>query len=228
MEEVKEIEGGPVLQEKKTISARRKWLKRALIGLFALLTLLFSGLVLAVTVYEDEIVKYALQTVQENLKTKSSIRETDLTLWKNFPSVSIRFKDIYVEEDSKARDTLFFAKELYLSFDIIDLFSGKYNIEEIEAKDGSFNMRINRKGHVNWDVWKTDTSSTPNEKFKINLEDIVGENISYLYEDEQEKTFVDLKLKELQASGKFTEKQFLLDIETSARMNVLYAGETEI
>jgi uncharacterized protein involved in outer membrane biogenesis len=228
MEEVKEIEGGPVLQDKKPISARRKWLKRSLIGLFALLTLLFSGLVLAVTVYEDEIVKYALQTVQENLKTKSSIRETDLTLWKNFPSVSIRFKDIYVEEDSKARDTLFFAKELYLSFDIIDLFSGKYNIEEIEAKDGTFNMRVNRKGHVNWDVWKTDTSSTPNEKFKINLEDIVGENISYLYEDEQEKTFVDLKLKELQASGKFTEKQFLLDIETSARMNVLYAGETEM
>jgi hypothetical protein len=228
MEEVKEIEGGPVLQEKKPISARRKWLKRILIGLFALITLLFSGLVIAVTVYEDEIVTYALQTVQGNLKTKSSIREADLTLWNNFPSVSIRFKDVYVEEDSKAHDTLLFAKELYLSFDIIDLFSGKYNIDEIEAKDGTFNMRIDRKGQANWDVWKADTSSTPNEKFKIHLEDIVGENISYLYEDEQEKTFVDVKLKKLQASGKFTEKQFLLDIETSAHMNVLYAGETEM
>ena len=228
MEEVKELEGGPVLQEKKPISARRKWLKRILIGLFALVTLLFSGLVIAVTVYEDEIVKFALQSVQENLKTKSSIREADLTLWNNFPSVSIRFKDIYVEEDSKAHDTLLFAKELYLSFDIVDLFSGKYNIDEIEAKDGSFNMRVDRKGLVNWDVWKPDTSSTPNEKFRIHLEDIVGENISYLYEDEQEKTFIDVKLNELQASGKFTEKQFVLDIETKAFMNVLYAGETEM
>ncbi len=131
MEEVKEIEGDPVLQEKKPISARRKWLKRGLIGLFTLVTLLFSGLVIAVTVYEDEIVKFALQSVQGNLKTKSSIREADLTLWNNFPSVSIRFKDIYVEENSKARDTLLFAKELYLSFDIVDLFSGKYNIDEI-------------------------------------------------------------------------------------------------
>jgi hypothetical protein len=120
MEEVKELEGGPVLQEKKPISARRKWLKRILIGLFSLVALLFSGLVIAVTVYEDEIVKFALKSVQENLKTKSSIREADLTLWNNFPSVSIRFKDIYVEEDSKAHDTLLFAKELYLSFDIID------------------------------------------------------------------------------------------------------------
>jgi AsmA protein len=205
MEEEKELEGGPVLQGKKPISARRKWLKRILIGLFALLTLLFSGLVLAVTVYEDEIVTYALQAVQGNLKTKSSIRDADLTLWNNFPSVSIRFKDIYVEEDSKTHDTLLFAKELYLSFDILDLFSGKYNIDEIEAKDGSFNMRVDRKGHMNWDVWKADTSSTSNEKFKIDLEDIVGENISYLYEDEQEKTFVDVKLKKLQASGKFTE-----------------------
>ena len=228
MEEVKELEGGPVLQEKKPISARRKWLKRILIGLFALVTLLFSGLVIAVTVYEDEIVKFALQSVQENLKTKSSIREADLTLWNNFPSVSIRFKDIYVEEDSKAHDTLLFAKELYLSFDIVDLFSGKYNIDEIEAKDGSFNMRVDRKGLVNWDVWKPDTSSTPNEKFRIHLEDIVGENISYLYEDEQEKTFIDVKLNELQASGKFTEKQFVLDIKTKAFMNVLYAGETEM
>ena len=145
MEEVKELEGGPVLQEKKPISARRKWLKRILIGLFSLVALLFSGLVIAVTVYEDEIVKFALKSVQENLKTKSSIREADLTLWNNFPSVSIRFKDIYVEEDSKAHDTLLFAKELYLSFDILDLFSGKYNIHEIEAKDGSFNMRVDRK-----------------------------------------------------------------------------------
>ncbi len=228
MEEVKEIEGDPVLQEKKPISARRKRLKRGLIGLFTLVTLLFSGLVIAVTVYEDEIVKFALQSVQGNLKTKSSIREADLTLWNNFPSVSIRFKDIYVEENSKARDTLLFAKELYLSFDIVDLFSGKYNIDEIEAKDGSLNMRVDRKGLMNWGVWKADTSSTPNEKFKINLEDIVGENISYLYEDEQEKTFVDVKLKELQASGNFTEKQFLLEIETSAHINVLYTGETEM
>ena len=102
MEEVKETEGGPVLQEKKQISTRRKWLKRILIGMFSLVVLLFSGLVIAVTVYEDEIVTYALQTVQGNLKTKSSIREADLTLWNNFPSVSIRFKDIYVEENSKA------------------------------------------------------------------------------------------------------------------------------
>ena len=228
MEEVKEIEGGPVLQEKKTISAQRKWLKRILIGLFALVTLLFSGLILAVTVYEDEIVTFALKAVQQNLKTKSNIREADLTLWNNFPSVSIRFKDIYVEEDSKAHDTLLFAKELYLSFDIIDLFSGKYNIDEIEAREGSLNMRVNSKGHMNWEVWKPDTSSAPNEKFKINLKDIVGENISFLYEDEQEKTFVDVKLIELKAAGNFNEKQFLLDIETSARMNVLYAGETEM
>jgi hypothetical protein len=228
MEEVKELEGGPVLQEKKQPSKRAKWIKRIVLGLVALIALLFSGLVIAVTVYEDEIVTYALQTVQGNLKTKSSIREADLTLWNNFPSVSIRFKDVYVEENSKAHDTLLFAKELYLSFDIVDLFSGKYNIDEIEAKDGSFNMRVDRKGLVNWDVWKPDTSSTPNEKFKIHLEDIVGENISYLYEDEQEKTFIDVKLNELQASGKFTEKQFLLDIETQAFMNVLYAGETEM
>lgn len=228
MEEVKELEGGPVLQEKKQPSKRAKWIKRIFVGLLALVALLFSGLVIAVTVYEDEIVTYALQTVQGNLKTKSSIREADLTLWNNFPSVSIRFKDVYVEENSKAHDTLLFAKELYLSFDIVDLFSGKYNIDEIEAKDGSFNMRVDRKGLVNWDVWKPDTSSTPNEKFKIHLEDIVGENISYLYEDEQEKTFIDVKLNELQASGKFTEKQFLLDIETQAFMNVLYAGETEM
>jgi len=228
MEEVKEIEGGPVLQEKKPISARRKWVKRIFIGLFALITLLFSAIVLAVTVYEDEIVTYALQTVQQNLKTKSSIREADLTLWNNFPSVSIRFKDVYVEENSQASDTLLFAKELYLSFDIIDLFSGRYNIDEIEAKEGSLNMRVNSKGQMNWDVWKPDTSSTTNEKFKINLESIVGENISYLYEDEQEKTFVDVKLKELKAAGNFNEKQFLLDIETSAHMNVLYAGETEM
>lgn len=228
MEEVKELEGGPVLQEKKQPSKRAKWIKRIFLGLLALLALLFSGLVIAVTVYEDEIVTYALQTVQGNLKTKSSIREADLTLWSNFPSVSIRFKDVYVEENSQAHDTLLFAKELYLSFDIVDLFSGKYNIDEIEAKDGYFNMRVDRKGLGNWDVWKPDTSSTPNEKFKIHLEDIVGENISYLYEDEQEKTFIDVKLNELQASGKFTEKQFLLDIETKAFMNVLYAGETEM
>jgi hypothetical protein len=113
MEEVKELEGGPVLQEKKQPSKRAKWIKRIFLGLLALVTLLFSGLVIAVTVYEDEIVTYALQTVQGNLKTKSSIREADLTLWNNFPSVSIRFKDVYVEEEERIyQNDLIYLKEL--------------------------------------------------------------------------------------------------------------------
>jgi uncharacterized protein involved in outer membrane biogenesis len=228
MEEIIENKEESVIKEKKPISKRRKWVKRIVITFFSLVLLLFSSVIIAVTVYEDEIVTYALQALQENIKTKSSIREADLTLWNNFPSVSIRFKDIYVEENSENHDTLLFAKELYLSFDIIDLFSGKYNIDEIEAKDGSFNMRVDKKGQMNWDVWRADTTSGENEKFKIHLEDIVGENISYLYEDEKEKTFIDVKLKELHASGNFNEKQFLLDIETKAFMNVLYAGETEM
>ena len=67
MEEVKEIDGGPVLQEKRPPSMRRKWIKRILIGLFTLVALFFSALVIAVTVYEDEIVTFALQTVQGNI-----------------------------------------------------------------------------------------------------------------------------------------------------------------
>jgi cytoskeletal protein RodZ len=66
MEEVRDIDGGPVLQEKKQPSKRAKWIKRIVLGLVALIALLFSGLVIAVTVYEDEIVTYALQTVQGN------------------------------------------------------------------------------------------------------------------------------------------------------------------
>ena len=208
-------------------SPRRIWIKRILLGILGIFVSLLVTAVVVVTVYEDEIVRYALDSFQKNIKTKSEVKEADLTLWENFPMVSIRLKNVYVEEDSKRKDTLLYANELLFSFDIIDVFSGKYNIDEVGLKGAKCDLRIDKKGRENWNVLVEDTSTT-DKKFNVKIEKIFANDADVVVENEAEKSFYHLGFKQLEAAGKFSEEMFMLDLETKGTIHNIFAGSTDL
>lgn len=209
-------------------SPRRIWFKRIALSLLGILLSMIAAAVVIVTVYEDEIVRYALESFQKNIKTKSEVKEADLTLWENFPLVSIRLKNVYIEEDAKRKDTLIYANELLFSFDIIDVFSGKYNIDEVGLKGGKCNFKIDKRGRENWNVWVEDTVASTNDKFSVKIEKIFAKDAEVVVENEAERSFYDIGFKSLDAAGKFSEEMFMLDLESNGVIHSVFAGSTDL
>ena len=81
-----------------------KWAKRLLAGIGIFLALLFGITALIIYLYEDEIKQYAVDELNAHLTAPVQYEEIDLTLFSQFPSASLQFKNIYVP-DSASQDT---------------------------------------------------------------------------------------------------------------------------
>jgi hypothetical protein len=199
-----------------------KWLKRILITISTLFILFCLTILLLLTVFEDEIVNYALTYFSKNIKTKTSIESAELTLWTNFPSASIQFNNIYIEENSNQHDTLIKAEKMFVSFDVIDLFSGNYQFDEIGIEQGFCNLKVNKQGEENWNVWITDsTQNASSEKYEIAIENILTEEIQFIYKNDSSNQHIHLNINDIEASGAFTSSVFDIEIEGSLRSKTL-------
>jgi len=199
--------------------------KRVALGLLIVLILLIGAGFVIIRYYEDDVVGYALTKLNDRLKTKANVGSADLTFWETFPKASIRFTDVYIQETFPEKDTLFFSQKVYLSFDLMDVFSGNYDIKKISAEEAKAYMKVNKKGEDNWHFLKEEESDT--SRFKMALENIEVENANIVYEDRSSEFFIDLVTSKSEAGGSFESEQFELELDMEAQVNSLISGSTE-
>ena len=58
----------------------------------------------------------------------------DLTLWEKFPKAAIKLTGLHIGD---SLTPVVSAEELFLSFDLIEIFGGKYRIEQIALQEAS-------------------------------------------------------------------------------------------
>src|SRR6056297_1384091 len=87
--------------------------------------LLALGVTLAV-VYEDEVKQRIVQEVNQGLNTEISVEEISLTVLRKFPNAALRFENLMALdaiETSAPKDTLLYAGDLFLEFNLFDIFT---------------------------------------------------------------------------------------------------------
>ncbi|MFZ4784833.1 MAG: AsmA-like C-terminal region-containing protein [Flavobacteriales bacterium] len=206
----------------------RVWriVKKVGIGLLISVVVLFTTAFVIVRYYEDEVVSYALTKINDRLKTKANVGAVDLTFWDSFPKASLRFSDVYIEETFPEKDTLFFAQKLYLSFDLMDLFSGDYTIKKVSAEEAKAWMKINKKGEDNWHIFKED-ASTDTSSFRLALENVELEETAIVYEDRASQFFIDIYTSTGEAGGSFQSERFDLELDLETKIHSLISGSDE-
>lgn len=200
------------------------WLRRIGIALFSVTILATATAFVIVRYYEDDVVKYAIERINDRLATKASVAEVDLTFWETFPHTSLRFTNVYVQESLPEKDTLLYAEKLYLEFSLMDLFRGDYTIREISVDNGQLALRTTPTGQNNWSIWKTQTDSTA---LKMNLEAVKAQDFLFSIENAQDRFYCALELNNLEASGAFQQSSFNLSLQADSRVQSLYQGTTE-
>jgi hypothetical protein len=194
-----------------------KYFKIFLISLLTLAGLAFIGFIL---IYQniDKLKKYALDELNQQLKTPITTSEIQVSIFSTFPMVSLELKDISMDDPLRAKHKLIQAQRLYLGFNILDVINNNYQVQLIQLDSGSINLYIDKKGKQNFDVLKSSgsqTSSKSSNAFSFQLNKVGLNRMRIQYKDIQASSDLDVYASEAHIAGKFNEKAFQMNLKLS-------------
>jgi hypothetical protein len=189
----------------------RLWLKRTLWGFAALILATILTLSTIVVIYKDDIIAKAVQSLQENLKSKSSYSAIDISVWSSFPLLAVDMQNIWIEDAFQKGDTLLHAKQFSLAFDWLDALSGRYDISKITLDQAQLNLIRDKKGRGNWDVFK---EMTGHQDFQLGLKKLKFKTTKVRYWDARSDFFQETAFNTLALRGNFSDD--FITIEGSA------------
>ncbi|PQJ72427.1 AsmA-like C-terminal region-containing protein [Polaribacter butkevichii] len=203
-------------KKKKSIGKRiLKWVSIvALLLIIAVISIPF--------LFKDKIVVMVTNTINNNINANVTFKEADLSLLKNFPSVSLTVNDLAVANKAPfVGDTLFNAKELSLALNITELFKKSDEtlaIKSIASKEGNINIIFDKEGNGNFDIAKATeetTTSSDESSFSLNIDGYELEDINFNYLDRSTNTKLSIDSIYHTGEGNFAEDIFNLDTKTT-------------
>ena len=188
-----------------------KHIKRIAVVLMTLVVLMALAIFIVLRYYEDEIGAFAIDELEKQITTEFQVEDVGLAFWKTFPNASVELSGIYVQENTEQGDTLLYAEQLFLKFNLWDIFSGNYRVDEVEVQGGNLKLHVDKDGTSNWEVWNTQENDSSH--FEIQLEEISLTETRVAYTDEPNQFSIDLLAIQTTGSGIFSSS--IIDIELS-------------
>lgn len=199
--------------------------------LTAVVVLLGITAVSLVFVYEDEVKSIIIGELNKNLKSEVKVdpKNIDLTFIKSFPKCALEFKDVLILEaiEKKERDTLIFAENIRLMFNLKDLWNKNYTINRINISGAQCNLGIDKRGKPNYIFWKSSKGQS-NDNLKFALKDISLQSINLKYRNAEQKVKLSLFFKDADFSGDFGNDQYALKTEGKARLEYLNVNKINL
>jgi hypothetical protein len=177
--------------------------------------------------FKDKIVQLVTNTVNNNINATVTFKETDLSLFKDFPQLNLSINDLVVVNKAPfLGDTLFSAQELNFSIKLTELFKNADEpiaLKRIASKNGQINIKFNKNNTGNYDiaVQKEDEVASENAaSFAFDIEEYQLENMAFLYFDESSQ--MKLQLKNINHTGKGNFAADILDLDTESKAIVFF------
>jgi hypothetical protein len=129
----------------------KKWIKRILIGLFALIAaIIITGYVLLIA-NKKEIHSLITSTFTGKLSGQLVMKDFSFTAFERFPNFTIRIEDLSITDSASAArgDTLLTADEISIGIDLPRLFFGNIQFNSIRISDASFYIVKDSLGRMN-------------------------------------------------------------------------------
>ncbi len=226
--ETEPISNPPVLPPKKSPLVFRILLRVMILFFIFLFLAIGAGIIIGIY-YQNEVKEYVVKQLNKQLNTEIIVdgKDIDFTVIKNFPHASIDFKNIKVLEavNRANKDTLFNAGEISLQFNIVDVFKKNYHIKKIEVDNANLKIRIDKNGNDNYHFWKP-SADTANTAFSFALEDIVLNNVRFVFKNSKTRQSIDATVKKSNLSGNFSDKHYSLETVSDVYVNYFKADST--
>lgn len=202
-----------------------KIVKRILIVFGFVLVLLVAAAIIIPIVFKDDI-KAALDKQIAKMVNADVVFEVDnfsLSVFKNFPNVTVQIKDMGVFNRAPFEGVpLFVMEELDIEVNLKEiLFGDQMRVKGISLVDPQITIRVLKDGRANYDIMypSTDTvaSTDPDtSKFSFGIDHLEIVNANITYDDQTLPMLLEIKGLDHTLSGDFTQDVFDLKTHTTA------------
>jgi hypothetical protein len=194
-------------------------LTKHIILILIFLVLIISGSLFIITkIYSEEIKELALEKINQQLTSPIIVENIELSAFTHFPSISLEFKNVLINDPIIIDDTLLHSNKAYLNFDIYDLINKRYIVRKLVLNKGTFNILTNEKSEKNYLVFKkNDNSEIKSFKFLLNQFTLIDFKISY--KNSLLNQEFDFKVNNSNLIGQFSNKEYDLNIVSNMKVN---------
>ncbi len=143
-----------------------------------------------VYLYQDKIIQLFVQEANKHLKTEVQVGKISLSLFDKFPHLAIKFDKLRiagaVKSDKRPMAT---AEKLYGTFDLRDLWAGRYIVSSLYLEDAEVLLLVDKEGNENFDIFQRVARSAgeAREDAGFDLNKILLNNVNVRYERGNDK-----------------------------------------
>lgn len=152
-----------------------KFLKKFFIILIIIIFTIIIGIFAFTLIYQDEIINYAKNHIKDYFETDIQIEKLDFSVLKKFPNATIILNNVFIKSSNSFNkkdfkqhtDTLLFAQEILLQFDLLKMLKKDYELQAIQLNKANVQLLFDKKGNHNFRILKqTNDTTTVNIKLK--------------------------------------------------------------
>ncbi|HMQ00406.1 MAG TPA: AsmA-like C-terminal region-containing protein [Cyclobacteriaceae bacterium] len=168
---------------------------------------LLTALVVSVWLYQDKIIAHFVREANKSLNTPINVEKFYVSVFDDFPTVSILLKNVYVEDSHPGKYPLLEASSVAFSFNMLELIKGNYIIRGLQVNEAQLNLRINEQGDGNYNILK-ETEEAKNTTLSFDLHNIRLVDFAVLYKSIPAKQEHLFETARMQASIKYNDKMY--------------------
>jgi len=168
-----------------------KTFRKILFYVLLALGVLVVAITASVFLFKDKIINQFIREANKQLSTPVKIAKIDVSVWENFPRLSIVMHDVYVEDSHPGQYPLLTAKEISFQLSLVDVWNDNYKIQGLRISDSETSLKINDDGENNYTVTKGEGGGGSSISFE--LRNVKLQNTTVHYTDaraNQHFTFV--------------------------------------
>jgi hypothetical protein len=129
-----------------------KLLRRVLFYFALLASVVFIALTASVFLYKDRIINQFIREANKQLNTPITIKKMEVSVFSQFPQLSIVFHDVYVEDSHPGQYPLLTAKKISFQLNPIEVWRGNYTIKGMKIQDSETHLKIDEDGENNYTI----------------------------------------------------------------------------
>lgn len=195
------------------------------------LVVLLAFLFIAPFVFADKIKEQVKKTANEKLTAELNYKEANVSFFEHFPSLTLTLTEFNLNGSPPFGDEkLISADEIAFGINVSSLvFGSNIKIDQIFLSNSVINVKVNKKGEANYNVYIAEKEIVINEKKSdtgLKLEAIQIKNSTIVYDDQSTQVHFDATGFNYLGSGDLSKDIFELHSKAKiANLNIIYQNE---
>lgn len=193
-------------------------IKRLLKYLVAFLILLVIFISFAPQLFHEKIEQITLKEIKAKITSDVSFAHLDISIWRNFPDLTILLDDVIITDKETKKDTLIKGKEVIAVIDALEYLRDSHiNIIKLQFNKPVINAWVSEAGQTNFLILKSDTATTADSSsLSVHVRDIEINKAYVSYIDYQNNSMFELDDFSFKGKGEIGPETFDMD----ARMTI--------